>query len=364
MILSTPKDYKPNGVILENILELKDETFGEMKQRYSKQGYFSASTTPTLLGLYGSAYEVFDNMRADTPLDLSHNPKVRFGNVIEEWIAETASNLMNVDVFFDPYMIGNKDDPWICCNKDYHVSSVMGHHKWAMECKSTSSWAIIKKLGEDGSEDTAEGYYLQCQHQMLCDDLEGVFNPVLIIKESKYINVALDLIESGEDPNLVMEDIPWEMRVFRVKRNEEVIGKIKNHLGSLRKIFLDGGNPTVDSSDATTKVLKNKERSGDWVDVDSSKSKTIVSMFIDDIFAIREKRSKAKSLSDEAKALENKLLEALGDHCGISIDGRAEMEVKKVTQTRFDTSRFKKEEPELYVKYNKDVISNRIKYFD
>ena len=162
MLIPTPEDFSPRGEIIASTVDLSPEEFSDLKQKYSRMGYFSASQSPGLLGIYSSATQVFDDMRREEPKDLSKSKswdKIRFGNLVENWIGDLASRMIGIDVFNDPYMLGNRQHPWICCNKDFHVVENDKYPgRWAMETKSTSNWQIRKKLGTSGTEDTVPQY--------------------------------------------------------------------------------------------------------------------------------------------------------------------------------------------------------------
>ena len=358
MLIPTPKDYTPSGEILTNTSGMSPSEFSAMKQKYSRLGYFSASQSPALLGIYSSATQVFDEMRQEQPKDLSTTKswdKIVLGRLIEDWIGDYASEMIEVDVFNDPYMIGNRKNSWICCNKDFHlVENDTYRGRWAMETKSTSNWQVRKQLGVSGGADTVPQYYIQIQHQCLVDDLDGCINPVLIIKDPSAIPMAVDAIESGEDVGDVMSDVPHYMNWYVVKRDEEVISELKDHLIRMREIFHQGGQPPIDGSDATSKVLRNKERSGGLALADEE-----VMEMID---KIKIKKDQIKTEQESVKEIENSLLSMLGDHEGYQYEGSSVMSVKQVESNRFNSTQFKKDNPDLARDYNIQSTYTKVEY--
>tara|TARA_Y100000310_G_scaffold86902_1_gene83777 strand:- start:4353 stop:5432 length:1080 start_codon:yes stop_codon:yes gene_type:complete len=358
MLIPTPKDYKPSGKILSNTSDMSPDDFSEMKQKYSRLGYFSASQSPALLGIYSSATQVFDEMRQERPKDLSDTKswdKIIFGRLIEDWIGDYASEMIGVDVFNDPYMIGNRQHSWICCNKDFHlVDNDIYKGRWAMETKSTSNWQVRKKLGLSGSSDTVPQYYIQIQHQCLVDDLDGCINPVLVIKDPSSIPMAVDAIESGEDVEDVMDGVPYYLNWYVVERDEEVVAELRDHLIRMREIFHQGGQPPIDGSEATSKVLRNKERSGGLALADEE-----VMEMID---KIKIKKDQIKTEQESIKEIENSLLAKLGEHEGYQYEGASVMSVKQITSNRFNSTKFKDENPEMAKEYNMESTYTKVEY--
>ena len=358
MLIPTPKDFTPKGEVLADTQDMKPEEFSEMKQKYSRMGYFSASQSPALLGVYSSAPQVFEEMRQEQPKDLSQSKswdKIVFGRLIENWIGNYASEMIEVDVFNDPYMLGNKQHSWICCNKDFHlVENDTYPGRWAMETKSTSNWQVRKELGVSGSEHTVAQYYIQMQHQMFVDELDGCINPVLIIKDPSTLPMAIDAITGGETVEYVMSDVPHYMNWYVVKRDEEFISELRDHLIRMREIFHQGGQPPTDGSDATSKVLRNKERSGGMALADEE----IMEM----IDKIKIKKDQIKTEQESVKEIENKLLSKLGEHEGYQYEGNPVMSVKQVNSTRFNSTQFKKEHPELAKEYNQLSTYTKVEY--
>ena len=358
MLIPTPEDFSPRGEIIASTVDLSPEEFSDLKQKYSRMGYFSASQSPGLLGIYSSATQVFDDMRREEPKDLSKSKswdKIRFGNLVENWIGDLASRMIGIDVFNDPYMLGNRQHPWICCNKDFHVVENDKYPgRWAMETKSTSNWQIRKKLGTSGSEDTVPQYYIQMQHQMFVDELDGCINPVLILKDPSTIPLAVDAILSGEEVDDVMSDVPHSMSWYVVRRDETVISELKDHLIRMRELFHQGAEPPVDGSDATSKVLRNKERSGGLALADEE----VMEM----ISRIKIKKDQIKTEQESIKEIENNLLSRLGDHDGYEYEGDVVMSVKQVTSTRFNSSQFKKDNPVLAQDYSQMSTYTKVEY--
>ena len=112
--------------------------------------------------------QVFDDMRREEPKDLSKSKswdKIRFGNLVENWIGDLASRMIGIDVFNDPYMLGNRQHPWICCNKDFHVvenDKYPGRWPWKQSQHRTGRY---EETWDSGLKILSQ-YYIQMQHHV------------------------------------------------------------------------------------------------------------------------------------------------------------------------------------------------------
>ncbi len=293
-------------------------------------------------------------MRTGEWEDLSSNFVVRFGQLVESWIADTASTMIDRYVFKCPYYLGWRNGTWLTCSKDFHVKDDGSGERWAMECKSTSSFGTKSKLGRHLSSDTAPAYAIQCYHQMIVDELDGVFNPVLIMENRHPIPNAVSAIESGVPVSEVMKEIPWSMRVFVIKRDEEACTQILNYLKRCRELFEAGGSPPSDSSEYLNTFLKSKDRTGEFVEADDKTANKIE--------RIKSLKDQAKGLAEEAKYIESELLRQLDDCSGYTYNGSLRMHVRPQESNRIDTARLKQERPEIAEEFSKVSVSNIIKY--
>jgi len=334
---------------------MNSDEFSEMKVKYGKMGHFSASLTPSLMGLYGSPLKVFEQMRSGDWGDLSAIPAVRFGSLMESWVGDKASQIMDLDVFKCPYYLGSRlHGTWLTCSKDFHVAT--HKERWAMECKTTSSFGVKRQLGSHLSSDTSLAYEAQCQHQMLVDELDGVFNAVLILGDRTHVSNAVRYLEDGIPPDEIMQDIPHEIRVFIVKRDNKAISEIKDYLTKCREMFVSGGSPPADPSKYLSTFLKDKDRNGLFVEADERTENKIERIF--------KLKKDSKDLAEEAKYIENDLMKELGEASGYTFQGQRRFEVKRIEANRFDSTRFKKDHPSLAEEYNKVTQSNQVKIYD
>ena len=296
-------------------------------------------------------------MRSGRWEDLSSNPSVQFGSLMEEWVAGKGSEMVNSNFFKCPYYLGWRKSPWITCSKDFHVDSP--DERWGVEVKTTSSYGIKKQLGENLSSDTALSYRIQMQHQMLVDELDGCYNPVLVLKDIgdriTTLKRAVQWIrEDGVPIDEIMRDIPHEVKIFEVRRDEDAIREIRNYLTRMRELFVSGGYPPVDGSEKTSQYFRSIDRIETAVTADDKQ--------YGNILKIKKLKGDVAGTQDEIRMLENKLLDGLGEAREYMYNGNKVMEVKRIESNRFDTKTFKAENPELADKYNKVSVSTRISY--
>ena len=346
MLIETPKDYAPRGIKIAKIDDMSSEEFTETKEKFSKMGHFSASSTPGLLGLYGGPDRVFKQMRGVDVVDFS-SPKIRFGQLVESYVANEASNMLDLDVFKEPWMLGSQQHSWMTATKDFHLCDNPYYEGvWAMEVKTTSSWGIRKQLGEHLSENTAKSYYIQSQHQMMVDELDGVINPVMIVHDESAIPWAVNEIEEGEPVEKVMEEVPYDIRCFVIHRNPETFEGIRKTLIQMRELYLRGDTPNggegendveITKVNATAEVLKKVELAS-------------------------EKRESARALLAEVKEIELELSELLGDDSALTREGVNIFSVRTIHSKRLDVKRFREEHPDMAEDYTTVTSSIRVSY--
>ena len=79
-----------------------------------------------------------------------------------------------------------------------------------------------------------------------------------------------------------------------------------------------------------------------------------------DIGELRNLVEQVKALEAEQKIVKDRICAALGERTGFLIAGEKACTFKAQKSTRFDTTRFKKEQPETYASY---VKSSEIRVF-
>ena len=348
MLVVTPNDYTPVGVKIAKIDGMSSSDFSDLKKKYSKMGHFSASQTPALLGMYGGASSVFRQMRGEEVVDFT-KPKIRFGQLAESWVANHASNMLEVDVFKEPWMLGSNQHLWVTATKDFHLAdNPYFTGRWGMEVKTTSSWGIRKKLGDHLSEKTAPSYYIQSQHQMYVDELDGVINPVMIIHDESAIPWAVDGMENGEPMDEIMEEVPHEIRCFVIKRNDETIQEIRTTLIRMREIYLRGDLPPE----------SNGGSNGNFTHSYVPATQNINDLVIE----ASDLKERGKALIENAKAIEQEIIKKLDGEGTLTWKGRSIFTVKRVPSSRLDVKSLKADHPDLAEEYTNITYSNRISY--
>jgi hypothetical protein len=349
MLIETPKSYTPRGIKVAKVDVMSPEEFTQAKWKFSKMGHFSASMTPSLLGLYKGPQSVFKQMRGEEVVDFS-NPKIRFGQLAEDWVADMASKMLDIDVFKEPWMLGSTKHSWITATKDFHISDNPYYEgRWGMEVKTTSSWGIRKKLGRHLSEDTAPSYYIQSQHQMYVDELDGVINPVMIIQDASALSWAINEIEEGlEDFSTVVEEVPHEIRCYVIHRDAKFIEDMEKTLIQMREIYLRGDMPSSDIATPT-------------IDTDS-KSVSADADLYGRIQSAVEKRERGRALIEEAKTIELDVLKGLDGNGVVTWRGAEIFSVKTFNSQRLNVKLLREELPSVAEEYTITTSSQRVNY--
>ena len=153
-----------------------------------------------------------------------------------------------------------------------------------------------------------------------------------------------------------MREIPNELKIFVIRRNEEAITQIRNYLVKCRELFVAGGSPPADPSDHLSVFLKSKDRNGMFVEADEKIEGKIQ--------RIQSLKKESKQMAEEAKYLENELMKALEDATGYTWAGEKRFEVKQIESNRFDSTRFKSDHPSLAEQYVKTTTLNQVKIYD
>ena len=238
-IIPVPENYTPKAEILYQTSKLSSKEFSEKKVEWGKAGHFSASLTPSLMGLYGSPLKVFEQMRTGQWDDLSQVASVQFGQLMEEWVAEKACEMLKADAFKCPYYLGARSGTWLTCSKIFiWLTNLKEGGRW--NAKRPQALERRKQLGSHLSSDTSLAYETQCQHQMLVDELDGVYNAVLCLENRHPIPNAVRHLQDGIPADEIMREIPHELKIFVIRRNEEAITQIRNYLVKCRELFVAG----------------------------------------------------------------------------------------------------------------------------
>lgn len=141
-----------------------------------------------------------------------------------------------------------------------------------------------------------------------------------------------------------------DFRVYLIRRNEEVINVLKKKCWEFwSNCVLSNKAPDPVDIDDVKRLFK----------IDTGEMAEASNDIAADIGELITLKEKVKTLEEQQGALAMRITEALGEKLGFTIGGNKAVTFKTQTTRRFDSTKFRKEEPALYEKYVK-VSTNRI----
>lgn len=196
------------------------------KQLKARQKGLGGSDAAAAVGLspYKTPLELYLEKRGEIePPDLSGNPKVHWGEILEEVIAQEYTRQTGRRVRRVNQTLYHPDYPWMLCHLD---RSVVGGNGYALECKATS---IKDGWGEEGTDQVPEPIVVQCQHNLAVAGKQVMDVPVLI---------------NGSD---------W--RLYSVPRDDEFIRLLVEREELFVELIKNGTPPEPDFGHQTTPAL-------------------------------------------------------------------------------------------------------------
>lgn len=257
------------------------------------------------------------------------NPFTEWGNIMEPHILDWLSMMLdNVPVIPNSHIVAWDDDPRLLSTPDGFTDNAV------VECKTTGKrWEKLHDNTLSPSDRfkacSKVEYYFQHQTQLLtCNRDDGYFTwnvrEVVPFVEQRGLKFFLNG-EQVSDPHLLF--YPGEFDYIDTERSE-------------------------DSSDLIKQINEHY-----WAFYEHAES-VIPGDAIDMMRLAREYESKAKELRAKALELVKPLLRA-----GEKVSGYwGSVSCSERTLTRFDTSRFKHDNPELFSKYSSESTSTQIRF--
>ena len=279
------------------------------------------SDAASVLGLnpYKSSMSVYMGIKNDLVIDEEINYKMDLGNKLEDFVAneftlKTGKKVRNVNG-----ILKNDKYPFALANID---RAVVGE-KAFLECKVTNSYS--KKSWQ---KEVPIYCQVQCYHYMAVTGATHCYIAALIGNE--------------------------ELVIHKLDRNEELIDEIMN----LEKMFWDkcilGEElPIPDGSDDYSSVLQGLYK-------DSIEEEIILFEKEDLLKRYDDVRELVKDLDSERKAIEQYLQMQMKEY-EVAYLGDRKITWKKQERNSIDTTRLKKEHPEIVVGYMKTTTSRVLK---
>lgn len=207
-----------------NYLSTKDMSREEWLAERRKG--IGGSDAPSITGHneYNSAYSLWaEKTGAIVKEDISDKEAVRLGNDLEQYVAERFMDATGKKVRRCNNIITNPDLPFAHANVD---RLVVGEDA-GLECKTTSSWDIIKECREGK---VPYRYYVQCVHYMMVTGAQKWYLGVLGFGSGFF----------------------W----FEIKRNDAEIAALAEAERVFWQKVESKESPAIDGAEATTEALK------------------------------------------------------------------------------------------------------------
>lgn len=133
-----------------------------------------------------------------------------------------------------------------------------------------------------------------------------------------------------------------DYRMYEVRRDEDVIKAIveKCHAFWFKKVLADVPPDPINADDIKKLYARDD---GEMVEASNDEAA--------DIGELRTIRERIKELQDQEKAVANRVILAIGEKSGLLISGEKAVTYKAQNSTRFSSTAFKKEHPDLYATF-------------
>lgn len=243
------------------------------------------------------------------------NEGMYWGRILEDIIADEFSKRTGFKVRRYNAILQHKDYPFMIANID-RVYIKDGHINGILECKTTS--AYNKEHWKDLK--IPDAYYIQVQHYLAV---------------TGYQNAYIACLIGGN--HFVYKEI---------KRDDEII----NYLIQIESDFWDRVEkripPEPDGSQDAEEILKKlypESKEGSAITLDQHEATLML---------IEELTKQKKQLEQEIEKYQQLIKADMGEN-EVAYIGNRKVFWKTITSTRFDSQKFKKEHPNLYVQYSK-----------
>ena len=279
-----------------------------------RKNSIGGSDSATIIGLnkYKSSYSLWAEKKGYFDPTQKDTEAMRQGRDLEEYVAQRFCEATGKKVRKRNYMFLHNNYDFISANVDREI---VGENA-GLECKTTS---VYNKTDFENGE-IPEYYYCQCMHYMAVMGYEKMYLAVLILSKGFYY--------------------------FEIKRDEaEIKALVDTEIDWWNKYILGNEIPEIDGSDSTLNTVRNinKDVIADVKDISK----------LDDVLNEYEAVCKQKKFVEEKeKELKNNIITFMGSN-EIGNSNKYLVSYKLQKRTGIDTTKLKKELPDIYNKYSK-----------
>ena len=309
------------------------------------------SDVAAILGLnkFKSALDIYeDKISTEEPHD-QQSEAAYFGTILEDVVAKEFSKRTGLKVQRVNTMLRSGIAGWMIANIDRAVinpdiagrvsvydeqrqaeTGRMISTNWILECKTANQF-MADSWGESQEAEIVNGavvtehkipiyYETQVQWYLAVTGCEVCFVAVLL---------------GGQD-----------FRIYAVKRDEDVIKALKEHCSVFwHENVLKHIPPEAQNMKDVEKLFP--KDNGDMIEATNEQAA--------DIGELRTLAERIKELTDQQSVVKSRLIASLGENTGLMIGGEKVCTYKAQKSTRFDSTRFKKEQPAVYQDYVKST---------
>ncbi|MDY2918611.1 MAG: YqaJ viral recombinase family protein [Anaerococcus sp.] len=246
------------------------------------------------------------------------NELLRQGRDLEDYVAKRFTEATGKKVRRNNFMMADKEHPFLLADIDREV---VGENA-ILECKTTSPFA--KDKWANGA--IPVNYELQCHHYMMVTGAEKCYIACLIFSNE-----------------FIVREIPRDEEVIQMLKDQEV--------DFWENYVLAGQMPAPDGSAEYDQALKDRFKGGLEEEISLEVDKT-------DYEAYKERKDLIKTLEADNKEFEQKIKLQLKDN-NFGANDFISVSYKPYVSNRFDSKKFKEDEPDLYSKYTRQLESRR-----
>lgn len=242
---------------------------------------------------------------------------IYWGNVLEDIVAKEFTVRTGKKVKKRNYIFVHDEKPFMLANVDREI---IGENA-GLECKTTNGFNT--SVWEEG---IPESYELQCHHYMAVMGYDRMYIACLI-GGSKFIYHTIERNENIIHSIEKIEEDFWNNHVLK-KVPPKILEGATNE--SLLKAYPISGNEFISISDSENFKLDR----------------------------LQDLKANRNQISKEIEVIEADLKQIIGNNSG-ALSGRYKVTWNNSTQKRVDTDRLKKEQPQIYQDYTKEINSRR-----
>lgn len=315
----------------------------------ARRSGIGGSDVAAILGLsrYKTAVDVYeDKIATDEPKD-AQSDAAYFGSVLEDVVAQEFSKRTGMKIQRVNKMLRMGEGDWMIANIDRAIVNpeIAGRvyvydedrqietgrqisTDMILECKTASSF-IADQWGPSQEDEIVSGKVVT-EHKIPLY-YETQVQWYLGVTGASVCFVAVLL--GGQD-----------FRIYRVNRDDDVIEALREQCSKFwHENVLANVPPAPATKEDVARIFPTDN--GEMVEASNDVAA--------DIGELRNLQEQIKTLQDQQDVVKDRVCAALGDKTGFTIAGEKACTYKAQTSNRFDSTKFKKAEPDLYNEYTK-----------